>query len=148
MKNKIFFLFAFLLIGMGTNNLHAQDSDGDGIANILDLDDDNDGILDTVECPSTYLVRPVTSSSVTANKPITSGTAPQIADGEGAGGTGDGPFPYWYTNVPNLPIAFSMNMQSSSTIDHIRLYGPWGFNEWIGNFKVELYNAGNTLLGT
>ena len=49
MKNKIFFLFAFLLIGIGTNNLHAQDSDGDGIANILDLDDDNDGILDVTE---------------------------------------------------------------------------------------------------
>ena len=49
MKNKIFFLFAFLLIGIGTNNLHAQDSDGDGIANNLDLDDDNDGILDIAE---------------------------------------------------------------------------------------------------
>jgi len=124
------------------------DSDGDGISDFCDLDDDNDGILDTVECPPTYLVRPVTSSSVTADKPITSGTAPQIADGEGAGGTGDGPFPNWYTNVSNLPIAFSMNMQSSSTIDHIKLYGPWGFNEWIGNFTIELYNAGNTLLGT
>ncbi|GAB0155288.1 hypothetical protein CHRYSEOSP005_05490 [Chryseobacterium sp. Alg-005] len=29
-----------------------QDSDGDGITDDLDLDDDNDGILDTVECPS------------------------------------------------------------------------------------------------
>lgn len=124
------------------------DSDGDGVPDWQDLDDDNDGILDTVECPPTYVVRPVTSSSVTADKPITSGTAPQIADGEGAGGTGDGPFPNWYTNVSNLPIAFNMNMQSSSTIDHIKLYGPWGFNEWIGNFTIELYNAGNTLLGT
>ena len=148
MKNNFFFLFAFLFIGIGTNNLQAQDSDGDGIANNVDLDDDNDGILDTVECPSTYVVRPVVSSSVTANKPITDGTASQIIDGEGAGGTGDGPYPYWYTNVSNLPIAFSMNTQSSSTIDHIKLYGPWGFDEWIGNFKVELYNSSNTLLGT
>ncbi|MEG2079419.1 DUF6923 family protein [Chryseobacterium sp.] len=142
------FLFAFLLIGIGTNNLHAQDSDGDGIANNLDLDDDNDGILDTVECPSTYVVRPVVSSSVTANKLITYGTASQIIDGEGAGGTLEGPAPYWYTDVSNLPIAFSMNMQSSSTIDHIKLYAPWGFDEWIGNFRVELYNSSNTLLGT
>jgi hypothetical protein len=29
------------------------DSDGDGIADIIDLDDDNDGILDNVEC-NTY----------------------------------------------------------------------------------------------
>ncbi|WP_154656906.1 autotransporter outer membrane beta-barrel domain-containing protein [Epilithonimonas tenax] len=148
MKNNFLFLFAFLLIGIGTNNLQAQDSDGDGIANNLDLDDDNDGILDTVECPSTYVVRPVLSSSVTANKLITYGTASQIIDGEGAGGTLEGPAPYWYTDVSNLPIAFSMNMQSSSTIDHIKLYAPWGFDEWIGNFRVELYNSSNTLLGT
>ncbi|UFH33676.1 hypothetical protein LNP04_08225 [Chryseobacterium sp. C-71] len=124
------------------------DSDGDNLPDWQDLDDDNDGILDTVECTPTYLVRPVTTSSVTANKPITVGNAQQIADGEGAGLSGAGPFPNWYTNVANLPISFSMNMQSSSTIDHIKLYGPWGFNEWIGNFTIELYNASNTLLGT
>lgn len=44
-------------------NLHAQnpcdpalsgnlDSDGDGISNICDIDDDNDGILDAIECSS------------------------------------------------------------------------------------------------
>ncbi|PQA97351.1 hypothetical protein B0A70_01400 [Chryseobacterium piscicola] len=38
-----------MLIGIGTNNLQAQDSDGDGIANTVDLDDDNDGILDVTE---------------------------------------------------------------------------------------------------
>jgi len=32
------------------------DTDGDGIANLYDLDDDNDGILDTVECPPTSLI--------------------------------------------------------------------------------------------
>ncbi|KLT68779.1 DUF4347 domain-containing protein, partial [Flavobacterium sp. ABG] len=31
------------------------DSDGDGIGDIADIDDDNDGILDTVEAPSCYL---------------------------------------------------------------------------------------------
>ncbi|MEG2335534.1 hypothetical protein [Chryseobacterium sp.] len=47
-----------MLIGIGTNNLYAQDSDGDGIANNVDLDDDNDGIVNTVECPSTYVLIP------------------------------------------------------------------------------------------
>ena len=34
------------------NCTSGTDSDGDGIADICDVDDDNDGILDTVECPS------------------------------------------------------------------------------------------------
>ena len=50
MKNNFFSLFAFLFIGIGTNNWHAQNSDGDGVANTVDLDDYNDEILDTVEC--------------------------------------------------------------------------------------------------
>lgn len=33
----------------GFNTIHAQDTDGDGITNINDLDDDNDGIPDTAE---------------------------------------------------------------------------------------------------
>ncbi|MBB4807527.1 putative repeat protein (TIGR01451 family) [Chryseobacterium defluvii] len=133
----------------GNSSLNACiDTDNDGIPNVDDLDDDNDGILDTVECTPTYTVRPVTTASITADKPITSGNAQQLVDGEGAGGSGPGTFPYWYTNISNLPIAFSMNMQASSTIDHIKLYGPWGINEWIKDFAIELYNASNTLLGT
>lgn len=31
------------------------DTDGDGINDSTDIDDDNDGILDTVECGSTYV---------------------------------------------------------------------------------------------
>ncbi|WP_162031170.1 T9SS type A sorting domain-containing protein [Chryseobacterium potabilaquae] len=34
------------------------DSDGDGIPDYLDVDDDNDGILDTVECPDVILQLP------------------------------------------------------------------------------------------
>lgn len=34
------------------NCTSGTDSDGDGIADICDVDDDNDGVLDTVECPS------------------------------------------------------------------------------------------------
>ena len=73
MKNKLFFLFAFLLIGIGTNNLHAQDSDGDGIANTVDLDDDNDGILDTVECNATNKVNNGTFPIIGGNTNTVSG---------------------------------------------------------------------------
>ncbi|KPE51589.1 thrombospondin type 3 repeat-containing protein [Chryseobacterium indologenes] len=41
-----FFLAAMLL---GTVAVKAQDTDGDGVANTVDLDDDNDGILDADE---------------------------------------------------------------------------------------------------
>ena len=52
---RVFFLFTLTIIHI---NSHAQcwgtsaDCDGDGIANVDDLDDDNDGILDSIECPS------------------------------------------------------------------------------------------------
>src|SRR5690606_32369624 len=113
-----------------------------------DLDADNDGILNTDECPGLYVVSPVNTSSITVTGSITSGNAQQLVDGEGAGGTADGPFPYWYTIVGNLPLEFSMDLQASSIIDHIKLYDPWGIDEWIKDFTVELYDSSNTLLGT
>ena len=39
-------------VGMGMMTI-AQDSDGDGILDLVDLDDDNDGIPDSVEFPCT-----------------------------------------------------------------------------------------------
>ena len=38
------------------NSINAcTDTDGDGVRDVLDLDDDNDGVLDSVECPLTQL---------------------------------------------------------------------------------------------
>ena len=51
-KTKLLFLFVFTLFYTATINsqcVNPTDCDGDGIANISDLDDDNDGILDTDE---------------------------------------------------------------------------------------------------
>lgn len=48
----------FLLLIVSFSYLSAQnmgsndDFDGDGIANSIDIDDDNDGILDAVEAPT------------------------------------------------------------------------------------------------
>lgn len=123
------------------------DSDADGVADWIDLDDDNDGILDLTECPDNYIVRPLVTSSITTVNTITSGNIQNIANGEGAGGTGNGANP-WYTNVRNLPIVINMNMQAASVMDHIKLYGPWGFDERMKDFKIEFYDSSNTLLGT
>ncbi len=47
----IFTLLLFLgLLLTGMPTVYAQDTDGDGVADSVDLDDDNDGILDTDEC--------------------------------------------------------------------------------------------------
>jgi len=46
---KSYFLFFALFFAL-SNYTHAQDSDGDGVADTADLDDDNDGILDSIEC--------------------------------------------------------------------------------------------------
>ncbi|MFV0237118.1 MAG: carbohydrate binding domain-containing protein, partial [Flavobacteriales bacterium] len=45
MKKILFYLFI-----MCSGSLFSQDTDNDGIANTIDLDDDNDGILDVDEC--------------------------------------------------------------------------------------------------
>ena len=55
---RVILLIASLL---GGDNLNAQcpgpagDCDGDGILDVIDLDDNNNGILDDVECPITYI---------------------------------------------------------------------------------------------
>ena len=46
-----------------TNCIKANDSDGDAISDITDLDDDNDGILDTIECPALLDTPIVTNGS-------------------------------------------------------------------------------------
>ena len=47
----------------GTKN-DCVDSDGDGIPDWQDLDDDNDGILDTVECPQTNIFANFSSATI------------------------------------------------------------------------------------
>ncbi|MFK8060884.1 MAG: hypothetical protein AB8B78_12435, partial [Polaribacter sp.] len=49
-NSKAFFVFILLFfIFAAPVQLYAQDTDGDGIADTVDLDDDNDGILDADE---------------------------------------------------------------------------------------------------
>ena len=62
---------SFALLTMSTN-LYAQtvDSDGDGIADSIDLDDDNDGILDTDESSCQYGLA-VNKAGVLVSKPAT-----------------------------------------------------------------------------
>ncbi len=46
-ERAIAVVFLTLILYAFTTPIYAQDSDGDGINDNVDLDDDNDGILDT-----------------------------------------------------------------------------------------------------
>ncbi len=62
---------------------HAIDYDGDGIGDDCDLDDDNDGILDDIECP--VVSTPVLSGFLTTSDftiDITTNTFPADEDGQ------------------------------------------------------------------
>lgn len=63
-------------ITVSTIDCSCQDSDGDGICDVDDLDDDNDGILDTVECPNNFI-----SSVFSASGGITKTFTLPSADG-------------------------------------------------------------------
>jgi hypothetical protein len=53
MKKNILFKVLILFVFFFANNIYSQDFDGDGIPDAIDLDDDNDGIIDTYECSAT-----------------------------------------------------------------------------------------------
>ncbi|CAN1578617.1 hypothetical protein MCERE19_04373 [Spirosomataceae bacterium] len=59
------------------------DSDTDGISDLSDLDDDNDGILDAVEAPSCYYTDSEANviASISTGLTISTGTTPLLYDG-------------------------------------------------------------------
>jgi len=52
-KNRLVLVVA-ILWGVTINYGQATDTDGDTVLDTVDRDDDNDGILDTAECPAQY----------------------------------------------------------------------------------------------
>ena len=73
MKTKLFLiLLVFSSIYINAQCVNATDCDGDGIVNSIDLDDDNDGILDTDEFSCPTLASGTITSFVIVNKTQTS----------------------------------------------------------------------------
>ena len=69
MKTKLFLiLLVFSSIYINAQCVNATDCDGDGIVNSIDLDDDNDGILDTDEFSCPTLASGTITSFVIVNK--------------------------------------------------------------------------------
>ncbi|MEO1011198.1 MAG: T9SS type B sorting domain-containing protein [Bacteroidota bacterium] len=73
---SLFILFTALLVL--PENVHSQDFDGDGIPDIVDLDDDNDGILDDRECDFITYQQPLINGGFEA--PIVVGTHEFLPD--------------------------------------------------------------------
>ncbi len=128
------------------------DSDGDGVANVDDSDDDNDGILDLVECPTpSQTIRGGGNgiSSVTAvNYPASTysyagGTLAGLADGTAADS---------YFNIPPA-IAdagthiIDINLTQPTALSNFYLANDWGVTgDELKDFQLEFLNAsGNSI---
>ena len=84
----IIFIFCSTFIYSQEFDNSSIDFDGDGIPNSFDLDDDNDGILDTVECPpninnSTLVITGDSSGNFTGGYPISSSSIGVSGSGSG-----------------------------------------------------------------
>ena len=72
--------FLMLIFFLSGEQIFAQcygptgDCDGDGVPDHLDFDDNNNGILDSTECPITY----INFSSITSVTPLVPGDSPQV----------------------------------------------------------------------
>lgn len=73
MKKILLYKLLIVLVLLISNNIFAQDSDGDGIADSVDLDDDNDGILDTYECSATINFNSAAKLTATDLKDVKAG---------------------------------------------------------------------------
>ncbi|HEX8016001.1 MAG TPA: DUF4402 domain-containing protein, partial [Flavobacterium sp.] len=124
----------------------SDDFDGDGIVNSQDLDDDNDGILDTDECNNLILsgsfenvTTPLDGNNVGAN------IAPWVL------GTGnqanvvrvDGPGPYTY------PSGFGPQSSADPSLANVNTYQRYldianGANDFYQTFTIT--GTGNTIL--
>lgn len=104
------------------------DTDGDGIANIADIDDDNDGILDTVEIANAAaVVNPTGSANLVSTQVIvedvvfleTFGAGPRTSTPYTTyyyeNGTGSGPLLPGNTNVNDGEYAIASNPTSVSS---------------------------------
>lgn len=112
------------------------DSDGDGVANIVDLDSDNDGCPDYIEGSGSY----TTSNGVTAGGTLTDGNGNAIT--QNLGNT---------VNAQGMPTVAGSGQTAgtSQNVNAVGCYAPGGvFSDFIVWYKADssVYsNAGTTL---
>ncbi|HMT71954.1 MAG TPA: discoidin domain-containing protein, partial [Saprospiraceae bacterium] len=112
----------------------SDDKDGDGVLNCADLDDDNDGILDTQECPQTDLVTNGTFTGSAAGWTV--GAAWSYGSNY-MSGTGDN-----YTT----PSALTQTIQTSNAQIDCNGYITLEFDLALGNVINNLNTTGTATL--
>lgn len=115
----------FFLLSPGVKS-QIIDTDGDGVPDHIDLDDDNDGILDTVECPNTF----VSKSFSTAGGTTTTFTAPSA----------DGGFQF---DIYSLDNSFNISVNGVDVVsDEIQCHGNGSAGESRLLFASDLTGHG------
>ncbi|PCH76100.1 MAG: hypothetical protein COB98_07235, partial [Flavobacteriaceae bacterium] len=116
------------------------DTDRDGIPDLVDIDDDNDGILDVVESPSCFLTKEVASviktitsdvvkySTNNIERAIDGNSTTYAAFSNNAGSVGDAIF----TITPTSAIPINSIEYDART---------WGLSNGIDRFKLQGYNG-------
>jgi hypothetical protein len=128
-----------------SNYLNAcVDSDGDGIGDLADIDDDNDGVLDAIESPScfyteaeVYEITSITTdiaaySTNNLERAIDGNVSTYAAFANNAGGIGDAIF----TVTPTMPAPIS-SIEYDAT--------NWALSNGADRFKLQGYNGANWL---
>lgn len=117
------------------------DTDNDGLPNNIDPDDDNDGLLDTVE-----------TGTGTYDSPGDTGTNPLVADSDADGANDfaeiNTPYAFGFLSNPNIPTFASMAVPGSYTNPQWQVNGSAGNamtrkgtsladqNDWTLDFKI------------
>jgi hypothetical protein len=122
------------------------DSDGDGIGDLVDIDDDNDGVQDAVESPACFYTanewnttaKPISGVTISSGLTTTAGNFSQLLDG--VGGTTA------VTFTANQAI-LNANVYLFTFVQPVRLDALYlKFNtatQFVGNTKIQGSNTNN-----
>jgi gliding motility-associated-like protein len=134
------------------------DTDGDNVVDYIDIDDDNDGILDTIEQSGACATVTLTPFSATSSPVYGGSTAERTIDGSGFTGTGlsalaSAPAALenaWLLKEPETSGFIEYLMPAGSNVGGVALWAPDAFNYGGGDgppkdFTVEVTFEGGRI---
>jgi gliding motility-associated-like protein len=146
-----------------TNNIDSEaftclDTDGDSVVDYVDIDDDNDGVLDTSEQSGSCANVTLTPFSATSSPVYGGSTATRTIDGTGFTGTGLAALATapatlenaWLLKEPETSGFIEYLMPSGSSVGGVALWAPDAFNYGGGDgppkdFTVEVTYEGGRI---
>ncbi len=146
-----------------TNNIDSKsftciDSDGDSVVDFIDIDDDNDGVLDTSEQSGSCSTVTLTPFSATSSPVYGGSTATRTIDGSGFTGTGLAALATapatlsdaWLLKEPETSGFIEYLMPAGSNVGGVALWAPDANNYGGGDgppkdFRVEVTYEGGRI---